>query len=84
MPATPTRRAAPAPFPAHFLDSERLTLRDAAELLRVSIPSVWRWLTHGFRGHVLPSYLVGGKRVVLRTDLQEWLALCQRGGHHER
>jgi excisionase family DNA binding protein len=39
------------------------TVPEAARLLRVSIPTVWRWIDSGH----LPAYRVGGRSIRIRT-----------------
>ena len=39
------------------------TVAEAARLLRVSIPTVWRWIDSGH----LPAYRVGGRSIRIRT-----------------
>jgi hypothetical protein len=56
----------------------RLSLRDAADELQVSLPTLWRWITPpGVKGAVLMSVLIGGRRYVLRADLDRFLAQLQ-------
>src|SRR3954451_16053781 len=57
------------------LSSEsRLWLSQAAQELDVSVSTLYRWRLQGVRGHKLPTILIGGRRAVLRADLDEFLA----------
>ena len=57
-----------------ILDAERLSLKAAAERLGVHVTTVWRWATDGVNGRKLPTIRVGGRRFVMRTDLDTFLA----------
>lgn len=52
-----------------------LTIREVAASLpgRPHVATVTRWTQRPVRGHILPSKLVGGKRLVNRADLFEFL-----------
>jgi hypothetical protein len=56
------------------LDAERYTLRQTAKLVGVNLATVWRWCLHGARGKKLRSVHIGGRRFVLATDLDAFLA----------
>ena len=51
-----------------------MTPAKAAQVLGVHIGTIHRWLTNGVRGRILPSVLVGGRRRILVTQLEEFLS----------
>jgi excisionase family DNA binding protein len=53
--------------------SENLTIPMVEEEFHVSRPTVARWISKGCRGRVLPSVLVGGRRLIRRQDLEQWI-----------
>jgi hypothetical protein len=59
-----------------------LTLRDLCEYAGVSMSTANRWVNSGVRGKVLPSFWLGGRRQVTRTDLDDFLAELQEGVAH--
>lgn len=65
--------------PADLVGSPRLSLRDAARLLGVSMATIWRWVRRPVRGARLKSYLVGGRRYVRQQDLQEFMRELEAG-----
>ncbi len=54
-------------------DQDSLTVREVARALGVHISTSWRYLLHGIRGHKLRAIRVGGRRRVLRSDLETFL-----------
>ena len=58
---------------SNFLDSERYTFGQIASMLNVHPATIWRWVLHGVRGRKLPSIFIGGRRWVLKSDLDEFL-----------
>lgn len=60
-------------MPNSLIDAERLSLKDAARRLGVSLPTVWRWCLHGVSGRKLASLQIGGRRYVLLADLERFL-----------
>jgi len=52
------------------LDEERFTFNEVAKMLKVSISSVWRWHLSGTKGKKLASILIGGRRFVLKSQLE--------------
>lgn len=60
-------------MPKSLLDAERLSLKDAARRVGVSIPTIWRWCLNGVAGRKLPSVQIGGRRFVLVADLEAFL-----------
>jgi hypothetical protein len=55
------------------LNTERLTMTQAARLLRVHVTTAWRWALRGARGRRLRTVLIGGRRWILKTDLVAFL-----------
>ena len=53
-----------------------LTIPEAAEALRVSVPQIYKML----KGGSLPSVRIGGRRVIRIKDLETWL---DANTHHE-
>ncbi len=52
-------------------EKEYFTVAEAARLLDVSTPTVWRWVNSGW----LPAYRIGAKAIrIRRTDLQRVVA----------
>jgi excisionase family DNA binding protein len=56
-----------------ILDSERLTLKHVADLLGVHVATIWRWSLRGVRHRKLRTVFVGGRRFVLKSDLDAFL-----------
>ncbi|WP_166831539.1 helix-turn-helix domain-containing protein [Thalassoroseus pseudoceratinae] len=56
------------------LQAERLTLNAVARLCGVHLATVWRWCLKGVDGRVLPSKKIGGRRYVLRDELDRFIA----------
>ncbi len=52
---------------------KRLSMRAVAREADVHITTVWRWTLKGVRGKRLPSFLVGGRRYVLRSELARFM-----------
>jgi excisionase family DNA binding protein len=69
--------ASTAPLPRDLLSEERLSIDQAAEALNVSRPTVDRWLGPGYRGVRLRSVRIGGRRFILRSDLNDFLHTLQ-------
>ena len=68
-----------------ILDSERYSLKQVAKALNVHIASIWRWVLHGVHGRKLPTILIGGRRFVLRQDLEAFLTDGEsRPSHQQR
>jgi hypothetical protein len=59
---------------AGILDAERFPLSEVARRLNVHVATCWRWARVGVRGRTLPTFLVGGRRFVLKRDLETFLA----------
>ena len=62
-----------------FLTEARLSIGEAAREAEVSLSSCWRWVLKGVRGVRLRTVLVGGRRYVLVSDLDAFLAELNRG-----
>lgn len=58
-----------------FIRGERLSMAEVARELQVHITTVWRWASKGVRGRRLGTVAVGGRRFVLRRQLDEFLAV---------
>src|SRR5688572_13769847 len=56
------------------LDAERVTLGQVAKMARVHITTAWRWTLTGVGKRKLRSIRIGGRRWVLRQDLDAFLA----------
>ena len=50
-----------------------LTLKEVASQLRVHISTVHRWALRSVRGRRLKSHLIGGRRFVFLSDLNDFL-----------
>lgn len=61
-------------FLVALLDEDRLSIANAARLVRVHTATVWRWVLNGVKGRKLRSVQIGGRRFVLRRDLDAFLA----------
>jgi excisionase family DNA binding protein len=57
----------------HLPDKDSLTVREVANAMGMHVSSVWRHILHGIRGHKLRAIRVGGRRRVLRSDLEAFL-----------
>ena len=53
--------------------TDRLSLRAVAHEVGVHLATVWRWTLSGVRGRRLRAIRVGGRRYVLRRDLEAFL-----------
>ena len=51
------------------METEFLTLREAAGFLRISVATLNRVM----RGGSIPSYKIGGRRLFDKTELVEWV-----------
>lgn len=56
---------------------DRIGLPAVARLFGVSEPAVLAWTKKGVRGHVLPSFMVGGRRFVATADLERFQQAIQ-------
>lgn len=56
-----------------FIDDDRLSINDVAKALSVHPATVWRWTKQGARGRRLRTVQVGGRRFVLRGDLEQFV-----------
>lgn len=63
----------------------RLTVKEAVDWIqerrgrRPSIPSIYRWILKGVRGHRLASEFTGGVRLISASDLEAFLRACNDG-----
>ena len=55
-------------------DAERLSLKQVAKLLDKNISTIHRWRLRGARGRKLPTFLIGGRRYVLREELEAFIS----------
>ena len=54
---------------------ERLTINEVARHLDVHVSTVWRWTSpRGVGGTRLRTFKIGGRKVVVRADLDAFLA----------
>jgi excisionase family DNA binding protein len=51
------------------LETEFLTLKEAAEFLKIGVATLNRWM----REEKIPSYKVRGRRLFDKTELIEWV-----------
>jgi transposase len=51
------------------LEEERYTFKQVAKKTKVSLSTVWRWHLAGTKGKKLESVLIGGRRFVLKSQL---------------
>ena len=56
------------------LNEPRLSLKQVAKLLDKNISTIHRWRLRGARGRKLPTFLIGGRRYVLREELEAFIA----------
>jgi excisionase family DNA binding protein len=64
------------------ISEPRLTGTEVGHLLGVCYNTVHTWLTRGVGGRVLPSYFVGGRRYIRKSDLEQFVAgMTGRSGH---
>jgi len=59
---------------ADLLQQKRFTFKEAADLVRINLATIWRWTLHGARGRKLRSVHIGGRRFILFADLESFLA----------
>ena len=57
-----------------FLNAKRLSLREVARRLDLSISTPVRWALNGVRSRKLRTHLYGGRRYCLLADLEDFLA----------
>jgi transposase len=60
-----------------LLAGPRMSLAEAAATCGVSQQTLRNWCERGARGRVLPTFYVGGRRFVLRADLNRFLESIQ-------
>lgn len=54
---------------SHPLNSKRLSMREASQHVNVHVATIWRWALHGVRGRRLRTFLLGGRRYVVLSEL---------------
>ncbi len=59
------------------ISEERYSFAEVAKMLDVSLSSVWRWHLTGTKGKKLQSVLVGGRRFVLKSQLDAFCGMPQ-------
>lgn len=71
----------------HMGCETRLTVKEAVGLIqdrtgrRPGLPTVYRWILKGVRGHRLASSFAGGIRLISVRDIDAFLAACnERSG----
>ncbi len=57
----------------HIFSDERLSLNEVAKHLKVHVATVHRWIFQGVRGKRLKSFLIGGRRYIAVSDLDDFL-----------
>jgi len=55
-------------------EAERFSVSKVAQRVGVHTATVWRWILSGVRGRRLSSFVIGGRRYVLRRDLDAFLS----------
>jgi hypothetical protein len=55
----------------------RRSLSQLAAYLNVHLATTWRWTLKGVKGRKLRTVMVGGRRFVLQSDLDKFLAQDQ-------
>ena len=61
-----------------IVSAERYSTTAAARLVGVHVATIWRWILRGVRGRKLDSVMIGGRRYILKCDLESFLT---PGGH---
>jgi hypothetical protein len=64
----------------HLPPKERFRFAELARALDKDVSTVWRWTQRGIKGHVLPSYRLGGQRYIDRRDFLTFLDLINGVG----
>jgi hypothetical protein len=59
---------------------DALTSHQIASLFQVSVPTVHAWRTRGVRGVVLPSFVLGARRLFRREDVSRFVNQLQQAG----
>lgn len=57
-----------------LIEARKLSISQAARACGVHPLTMGRWTRHGVGGRVLPSIRVGGRRMILESDLEAFLA----------
>lgn len=66
------------------LTEPRHTLQEVAALCGVDLSTVWRWCIKGVDGRVLPSFLIGKRRHVLKRELDAFVVEKSRAAENPR
>lgn len=56
-----------------ILSEERLTLLEAARLLKVHVATIYRWHQRGVKGHKLSTVVIGALRYTSRERLEAFI-----------
>lgn len=56
-----------------ILNKKRMSFSEVAEWADVHKTTVWRWTKLGVRGRRLATRMIGGRRYVLVSDLEDFL-----------
>lgn len=59
-------------------DEREYTLRELAVARGKSLVTIRRWVIVGVHKVILPSYMVGGRRMVNSRDLLDWIRRLSR------
>ena len=62
---------------------ERLSLNEVAKHLKVHVATVHRWIFQGVRGKRLKSFLIGGRRYIAVSDLDDFLQAKSPSGPND-
>jgi uncharacterized protein DUF1580 len=62
-------------------EGQLLTINQARAVLGVGSATIVRWYTTGVRGVVLNSHVFGGRRMIVRADIDVFLATLQEADH---
>ncbi len=53
--------------------NERLTISEAARFAGVCLPTIYRWLGKGVKGHKLKTFTIGKRRFVSKSAMAEFV-----------
>ncbi len=56
-----------------LIEARKLSIPQAARAVGVHPLTLGRWAIHGVGGRILPSIRVGGRRMILESDLEAFL-----------
>ncbi|MBN71629.1 MAG: hypothetical protein CME32_20405 [Gimesia sp.] len=63
-------------------NQNRQSINEVAQNLGVHPATVWRWTHSGVKGRRLKTIRIGGRRFVLRNDLEHFLKQCDSEVDH--